>query len=47
MDTLPAVTTRDRLRDFARSGSSMAVSISLANVGTYGFTVLAARILNG
>jgi len=45
VDTLPAVTTRDRLRDFSRSGSSMAVSISLANVGTYGFTVLAARIL--
>ena len=44
-DTLPAVTARDRLRDFSRSGSSMAVSISLANVGTYGFTVLAARIL--
>jgi O-antigen/teichoic acid export membrane protein len=33
------------VREFARSGTSMAVSISLANVGTYGFTVLAARIL--
>ena len=33
------------MREFARSGTSMAVSISLANVGTYGFTVLAARIL--
>jgi O-antigen/teichoic acid export membrane protein len=44
-DTLRAVTTVARLREFGRSGSSMAVSISLANVGTYGFTVLAARIL--
>jgi O-antigen/teichoic acid export membrane protein len=33
------------VRDFARSGSSMAVSISIANIATYGFTVAAARIL--
>jgi len=39
------VTTTDRLRTFTRSGTSMAVSISVANVCTYGFTVLAARIL--
>jgi O-antigen/teichoic acid export membrane protein len=39
------VTAKDRLTAFTRSGSSMAVSISIANVGTYGFTVLAARIL--
>jgi O-antigen/teichoic acid export membrane protein len=44
-DTLPAVRATDRLRRFVHSGSSMAVSISIANVGTYGFTVLAARIL--
>ncbi len=30
---------------FSRSSSSMAVSISIANLATYGFTVLAARIL--
>jgi O-antigen/teichoic acid export membrane protein len=33
------------MREFFRSGSSMAVSISIANVATYGFTVLAARVL--
>lgn len=43
--TLPAVTARRRLREFSRSSSSMAVSISIANLATYGFTVLAARIL--
>jgi O-antigen/teichoic acid export membrane protein len=36
---------RGRLRDFSRSGSSMAVSISIANLATYGFTVAAAHIL--
>jgi O-antigen/teichoic acid export membrane protein len=33
------------MREFLRSGSSMAVSISVANIATYGFTVLAARVL--
>ena len=33
------------MRDFARSGSSMAVSISVANLATYGFTVAASHIL--
>jgi O-antigen/teichoic acid export membrane protein len=33
------------VRAFTRTGSSMAVSISIANVCTYGFTVLAAHIL--
>jgi O-antigen/teichoic acid export membrane protein len=39
------VTGRGGVRDFWRSGSSMAVSISIANVATYGFTVVAARAL--
>ena len=33
------------MRDFSRSGSSMAVSISIANLATYGFTVAASHIL--
>jgi O-antigen/teichoic acid export membrane protein len=33
------------MREFLRGSSSMAVSISVANVATYGFTVLAARVL--
>jgi O-antigen/teichoic acid export membrane protein len=33
------------VRDFARSGSSMAVSISIANLATYGFTVAASHLL--
>jgi O-antigen/teichoic acid export membrane protein len=33
------------VRDFLRSSTSMAVSISVANVATYGFTVVAARAL--
>lgn len=34
-----------RLKDFSRSGTSMAVSISVANATTYAFTVLAAHVL--
>jgi O-antigen/teichoic acid export membrane protein len=33
------------MRDFVRSGSSFAVAITIANVATYGFTVIAARLL--
>jgi O-antigen/teichoic acid export membrane protein len=39
------VTARAAVRDFLRGGTSMALSISVANVATYGFTVLAARLL--
>jgi O-antigen/teichoic acid export membrane protein len=39
------VTGRLEVREFLRSGTSMALSISVANVATYGFTVLAARLL--
>ncbi len=39
------MTARGGVRGFLRSGSAMAVSISVANVATYGFTLIAARAL--
>ena len=39
------MTGRAEVREFLRSGTSMAISISIANVATYGFTLLAARLL--
>src|SRR3954447_24152361 len=39
------MTVRSGVRGFLRSGTSLAFSISIANVATYGFTVLAARLL--